>query len=69
MKKNAYATAHGLTIRKVTAEDRAEARTDYQRSAEYIISNGRNEWYSKSGSLSDMRTFVEYHGNEKTARA
>ena len=62
MKKNAYAQAYGLTIRKVTEQDRTEARTDYQREAEYIISNGRIEWYSKRGSLSDMRTFVEYHG-------
>ena len=68
MKKNAYAQAYGLTIRKVTEQDRTEARTDYQREAEYIISNGRIEWYSKRGSLSDMRTFVEYHGG-KTARA
>ena len=68
MKKNAYAQTHGLTIRKVTEQDRAEARTDYQREAEYIISNGRIEWYSKRGSLNDMRIFVEYHGG-KTARA
>ena len=66
MKKTAYAQAHGLTIRKVTEQDRAEARTDYQREAEYIISNGRIEWYSKRGSLNDMRIFVEYHGNGKT---
>ena len=69
MKKQQYMSAHGLTLRKVSPQDRAEARTDYQRSAEYIISNGRIEWYSKSGSLSDMRTFVEYHGNGKTVRA
>ena len=33
--------------------------------ADKVISG---EWYSKRGSLSDMRTFVEYHGG-KTARA
>lgn len=69
MKKQQYMSAHGLTLRKVSPQDRAEARTDYQREAEYIISNGRIEWYSKRGSLSDMRAFVEYHGSEKTARA
>lgn len=69
MKKNAYAQAHGLNVRKVTLKDRMEARTDYQREAEYIISNGTVEWYSMNGSLKDMQIFVQYHGNGKTVTA
>lgn len=69
MKKQQYMSAHGLTLRKVSPQDRAEARTDYQREAEYIISNGRIEWYSKRGSLNNMRAFVEYHGSGKIVRA
>ena len=58
MKKTDYMERHGLTLRRVTQKDRAVARTDYQRSAEYIISNGACEWFSKNGSLRDMREFV-----------
>ena len=58
MKKSEYMERHGLTLHRVTQEDRTCARTDYQRNAEYIISNGACEWYSKNGSLRDMRDFV-----------
>lgn len=58
MKKSEYMEKHGLTLRRVTKEDRACARTDYQRVADYIISNGACEWFSKNGSLKDMMLFV-----------
>lgn len=58
MKKSDYMERHGLTLRRVTQKDRAFARTDYERSAEYIISNGACEWFSKNGSLRDMQDFV-----------
>ena len=58
MKKADYMERHGLTLRRVTKEDREAARTDYQRTAEYIISNGACEWFSMNGSLSDMQLFV-----------
>ncbi len=65
MKKAEYMQRHGLTLRRVTPEDRAAARTDYQRVADYIIDNGACEWFSKSGSLRDMQTFVrEWHAAE-----
>ena len=58
MTKLEYMERHGLTLRKVTSDDRALARTDYERTADYIISNGAGEWFSKNGSLCDMQTFV-----------
>jgi len=58
MKKSEYMERHGLTIRRVTSEDRAAARTDYQRYADFIISNGACEWFSANGSLRDMQLFV-----------
>ena len=58
MTKSEYMERHGLTLRRVTKEDRAAARTDYQRNASYIISNGACEWFSLNGSLRDMRFFV-----------
>lgn len=59
MKKSQYMEKHGLTLRKVTKEDRAAARTDYQRTADFIISNGAGEWFSRNGSLRDMQLFVK----------
>lgn len=58
MKKAEYMERHGLTLRRATREDYAAARTDYQRSADYIISNGACEWFSRNGSLRDMQLFV-----------
>ena len=59
MTKQEYITKNGLTLRKVTAEDRQAARTDYQRAADYIISDGTTEFFSKNGSLKDIRYFVK----------
>ena len=44
----------GIKLRSVKKKDRANARTDYQRDADYIIttSNGE-EYFSKNGSLKD----------------
>ena len=39
MTKQEYMTRHGLTLRRVTKQDRAEAMTDDQRRADYIISD------------------------------
>ena len=58
MKKSEYMEKHGLTLRKVEEEDKKLARTDYQRSANYIINNGACEWFSMNGSLRDMMLFV-----------
>lgn len=46
MTKAGYTTKHGLTLRKVTMQDRQSAKTDYQRQAEYIISDGKCEYFS-----------------------
>lgn len=58
MKKSEYMERHNLTLRKATPDDAAFARTDYQRNADYIISNGAHEWFSTNGSLRDMQLFV-----------
>lgn len=60
MTKSEYMEKHGLTLRKVTAEDRTAATTDYQRTADYIISNGKEEFFSKNGSLKDMKDIVKW---------
>ena len=59
MTKKEYIEKHGLTLRKVTAEDRKVARTDYQRTADYIISDGTTEFFSTKGSLKDIMYFVK----------
>ena len=59
MTKQEYITKHGLTLRNVTAEDRKAARTDYQRTADYIISDGTTEFFSMNGSMKDIRYFVK----------
>lgn len=61
MSKSEYMRRHGLTLRPVTPEDRAVARTDYQRDADYIITDGTVEWFSMRGTLSDMKRFVEWN--------
>ena len=60
MKKSEYMNKHGLTLRQVTAEDREAAKTDYQRTADYIISNGKEEFFSRNGSLKDMKDIVKW---------
>lgn len=59
MTKQEYMTKNCLTLRKVTADDRKAAKTDYQRTADYIISDGTTEFFSKNGSLKDIRYFVK----------
>lgn len=58
MTKQQYAIRHGLIIRPSTAEDAAQATTDYQRRARYIIDDGGRQWYSLRGSMQDMRDMV-----------
>lgn len=45
MLKKEYIEKHGIILRKVTAEDRKAARTDYQRTADYIISDGATDFF------------------------
>lgn len=61
MTKSEYMKRHNLTLRPVTKDDRAAARTDYQRDADYIISNGTVEWFSMNGALSDLKRFVAWN--------
>lgn len=57
-----YKQAHNITTRPVTAQDRAAARTDYQREADWIISVNGEEYYSKSLSMKEFRLCVAmYH--------
>lgn len=59
MKKSEYMERHGFTLRKATKKDREQAKTDYQRTADYIISYNGDEWYSKDGSIKDMYSIVK----------
>ena len=59
MLKKEYIEKHGIILRKVTAEDRKAARTDYQRTADYIISDGATEFFSTNRSLKDIMYFVK----------
>lgn len=59
MTKQEYITKNGLTLRNVTAEDRKATKTDYQRVADYIISDGTTEFFSTKGSLKDIMYFVK----------
>ena len=61
MTKQEYMTKNCLTLRKVTAEDRTAATTDYQKTADYIISNGKEEFFSRNGSLKDMKDIVKWN--------
>jgi hypothetical protein len=62
MTKHEYAKRHGLTLRRVTLEDKFYAHTDYQCGARYIIQGGDGEeWFSARGSLSDMIDYVNAH--------
>ena len=62
MTKSEYMGKYSLTLRKVKAEDRTAATTDYQRTADYIISNGTEEFFSRNGSLKDMKDIVKWSG-------
>lgn len=68
MTKKEILVALNITIRHATAEDRKNARTDYARSAEYVIQlpNG-NEYFSRAGSLDDVMHAVR-HDLEKGAK-
>lgn len=59
MTKKEYIEKHGIILRKVTAEDKKAAKTDYQRVADYIISDGTTEFFSTKGSLKDIMYFVK----------
>lgn len=60
MSKYEYMERHGIKIRRVTEQDRAAANTDYQRTADYILSYAGREWFSKRGTLEDMKALVLY---------
>lgn len=60
MKKDEFLKKEGLKIRKVTSKDRACAKTDYQRNADYIIkTKSGKEYYSKNGSIADCKTIIK----------
>lgn len=54
MKKQEILKQKGIKLRKVTAKDRALARTTYQRNADYIVvTSNKKHYYSTNGSLKD----------------
>lgn len=54
MKKDEILKQKRIKLRKVNAKDKACARTDYQRKANYIIvTSNKKEYYSTNGSLKD----------------
>ena len=58
MKKDDFMSKNNLTVRPVNEEDLKYARTDYQRCANYIISNGKMEFFSNKATLNDMIALV-----------
>lgn len=60
MTKIDYMKRHNITARPVTKEDREQARTDYQRNADYIISYDGAEWYSVGLNMRDLFAIVRY---------
>lgn len=61
MKKEEFLKKEGLKIRKATAKDKAYAKTDYQRSANYIIkTKSGKEYFSKNGSVADCKTIMNF---------
>lgn len=70
MKKAEYMETHGLTLRAVTPEDVAAAKTDYQRAAGYVISDESGaEWYSMNGSQKDMENFMKWKKEKGAEKA
>ena len=66
MKKAEFMRLHGLSLRPATSRDRKQAKTDYQRNADYIISSKSGvEWFSKNGSMADMKEFVRHNKVKK----
>lgn len=61
MKKEEILRQKGIKVREVNRVERASARTDYQRNANYMVttSNGR-KFYSKNGSLKDALEAEKY---------
>ena len=56
MNKAEWIKEHGCKVRPVTKKDKDAARTDYQRDAGFIIQTpGGSEYYSKRGSLNDVK--------------
>lgn len=58
MTKLEFAARHGVTIRRVTEQDRLEARTDYQRAADFILACNGREHYSKRATLADIKYLI-----------
>lgn len=56
MNKAEWIKKHGCKVRPATKKDKEAARTDYQRNADFIIQTpGGSEYYSKRGSLNDVK--------------
>jgi hypothetical protein len=59
--KQEYLREHGATLRPVTEADRTAACTDYQRSANFIITTFRGaEYYSQKGTMTDIRETLQH---------
>ena len=60
MKKEEFLKKNNLRIRKVRKKDLESARTDYQRTSNYIIKTKTGkEYFSKNGSLADCKRIVD----------
>lgn len=61
MKKNEILKKKGIKIHKVNKTEKALAKTDYQRNANYMVttSNGR-KFFSTNGSLKDALAYEKY---------
>jgi len=61
MNKKEFMDSYNVSMRGTTKEDMKEARTDYQRNSDYVITyhNGV-EWYSKKGTFKDIKDGLSY---------
>lgn len=69
MTKLEFAAKHGMIVRPVTDEDRAVARTDYQRDADFILAYKGVEFFSKRATLSDMKYMIQSVNKRKLEKA
>ena len=61
LSKAEYIKRHNITLRRLLPEERREALDKYQIKADYAVRMNGKEWYSRSGSIRDLKTIVRYN--------
>lgn len=69
MKKDEFLKKNNLRIRKVTKKDLESARTDYQRTSNYIIkTKSGDEYFSKNGSVADCKAIIKFDTTKQAVK-